>query len=217
MESRQRLDHNMPIPEESILFAPRDSPGPRAVSPPHFSRDRRPAPHCPGRPHRCRQDHHTGQDCCPLSEQFFHSIALITIDTYRIAAVEQLKVYGAIMNLPVEVVITPEQLEQASSAPQRQRTHPHRHSGTEPERHPLHRRTCHLSPAGSWPLTSTLSFRQQPEKSSFSKPSNDLSGLGINNTIITKTDECSTLGVMLDIQMTQRQTLFLYHQRPAGP
>lgn len=39
-------------------------------------------------------------------------VALITIDTYRIAAVEQLKVYGEIMRLPVEVVITPEQLPQ---------------------------------------------------------------------------------------------------------
>ncbi len=41
------------------------------------------------------------------------SIALVTIDTYRIAAVEQLKVYGEIMNLPVEVVLTPEQLQEA--------------------------------------------------------------------------------------------------------
>ena len=38
-------------------------------------------------------------------------VALITIDTYRIAAVEQLKVYGEIMNLPVEVVVQPAQLE----------------------------------------------------------------------------------------------------------
>lgn len=38
---------------------------------------------------------------------------LITIDTYRIAAVEQLKVYGEIMNLPVEVVLTPESLRLA--------------------------------------------------------------------------------------------------------
>ena len=41
------------------------------------------------------------------------SIAFITIDTYRIAAVEQLKVYGDIMSLPVEVVISPEQFERA--------------------------------------------------------------------------------------------------------
>ena len=40
-------------------------------------------------------------------------VALVTIDTYRIAAVEQLKVYGDIMGLPVEVVLAPEQLQEA--------------------------------------------------------------------------------------------------------
>lgn len=40
-------------------------------------------------------------------------IGLITIDTYRIAAVEQLKVYGEIMRLPLEVVIKPQDMERA--------------------------------------------------------------------------------------------------------
>ncbi len=40
-------------------------------------------------------------------------VALVTIDTFRIAAVEQLKVYGEIMGLPVEVVLSPEQLQEA--------------------------------------------------------------------------------------------------------
>lgn len=40
-------------------------------------------------------------------------VGLVTIDTYRIAAVEHLKTYGDIMNLPVEVVYTPADLEQA--------------------------------------------------------------------------------------------------------
>lgn len=44
---------------------------------------------------------------------FGGKIALITIDTYRIAAIEQLKVYGEIMRLPVEVVIKPEEVGQA--------------------------------------------------------------------------------------------------------
>ncbi len=39
-------------------------------------------------------------------------VALITIDTFRIAAVEQLKIYGEIMNLPVEVIFRPDQLPQ---------------------------------------------------------------------------------------------------------
>jgi flagellar biosynthesis protein FlhF len=39
-------------------------------------------------------------------------LTLVTIDTYRIAAVEQLKVYGEIMNLEVDVVMAPEHLEE---------------------------------------------------------------------------------------------------------
>lgn len=39
-------------------------------------------------------------------------VALVTIDTFRIAAVEQLKVYAEIMNLPVEVIFNPAQLPQ---------------------------------------------------------------------------------------------------------
>lgn len=41
------------------------------------------------------------------------SVALITADTYRIAAVEQLKTYGDIMGIPVESVYTAEELNQA--------------------------------------------------------------------------------------------------------
>lgn len=43
-------------------------------------------------------------------------IALFTIDTYRIAAPEQLRIYGDIMNLPVEVIYSPEQLHTAFAA-----------------------------------------------------------------------------------------------------
>lgn len=37
-------------------------------------------------------------------------VALITIDTYRIAAVEQLKTYAEIMGIPLDVVFTPKEL-----------------------------------------------------------------------------------------------------------
>ncbi|MCL6588497.1 MAG: flagellar biosynthesis protein FlhF [Firmicutes bacterium] len=40
-------------------------------------------------------------------------VGLITIDTYRIAAVEHLKTYGDIINLPVEVVYTPSEINQS--------------------------------------------------------------------------------------------------------
>jgi flagellar biosynthesis protein FlhF len=40
-------------------------------------------------------------------------VGLITIDTYRVAAVEQLKVYAEIMRVPLEVVLTPEAFHRA--------------------------------------------------------------------------------------------------------
>jgi flagellar biosynthesis protein FlhF len=41
------------------------------------------------------------------------SVGLITIDTYRIAAVDQLRTYANIINVPLRVVLTPEELRQA--------------------------------------------------------------------------------------------------------
>lgn len=40
-------------------------------------------------------------------------VALITIDTYRIAAVDQLKTYATIINLPLHVVLTPQEMTDA--------------------------------------------------------------------------------------------------------
>lgn len=40
-------------------------------------------------------------------------VGLITIDTYRIAAVEQLKTYAQIIDVPLEVAMSPDQLESA--------------------------------------------------------------------------------------------------------
>ncbi len=42
-------------------------------------------------------------------------VGLITIDTYRIAAVEQLKTYAQIIDVPLEVATSPEQLREATA------------------------------------------------------------------------------------------------------
>jgi flagellar biosynthesis protein FlhF len=44
---------------------------------------------------------------------FGKKVGLITVDTFRIAAVNHLKTYGEIINLPVEVVYAPEELDSA--------------------------------------------------------------------------------------------------------
>jgi flagellar biosynthesis protein FlhF len=41
------------------------------------------------------------------------SVGLITVDTYRIAAVEQLRTYAEIIDLPMEVVSTPREMREA--------------------------------------------------------------------------------------------------------
>lgn len=130
---------------------------------------------------------------------YSNSIAMITIDTYRIAAVEQIKVYGAIMNLPVEVVITPEQLEQALL----------RHGDKEL----ILIDTAGRSPRDTLCIEELASFLRPDlaidkhlvlsattRRSELFEAIHRFGVLGIDNTIITKTDECSTLGIMLDIQ-----------------
>src|SRR5690606_26350105 len=40
-------------------------------------------------------------------------MGLVTVDTYRIAAVEQLRTYAEIIDLPMQVVSTPKEMQQA--------------------------------------------------------------------------------------------------------
>ncbi len=139
---------------------------------------------------------------------YSNSVALITIDTYRIAAVEQIKVYGEIMHLPVDVVISPEQLEEALE----------RHSD---------KALILIDTAGRSPKD-TLSIQ---ELSSFLRPDfniekhlvlsattreNELldairqfAEVGIDRTIFTKVDECMRTGVIFNVQ-TQNTTPLSY-------
>jgi flagellar biosynthesis protein FlhF len=43
-----------------------------------------------------------------------HNVGLITVDTYRIAAVEQLRTYADIIDLPMQVVSTPREMREAA-------------------------------------------------------------------------------------------------------
>ncbi len=134
---------------------------------------------------------------------FSSSIALITIDTYRIAAVEQLKVYGSIMNLPVEVVISPEQLEQALL----------RHH----DKDLILIDTAGRSPRDTFCIKELAGFLRADlgidkhlvlsattRREELFEAIRRFGCLGLDNFIITKTDECATLGVMLDIQMVDQ-------------
>ncbi len=129
-------------------------------------------------------------------------IGFITIDTYRIAAVEQLKVYGDIMNIPVEVVISPEQLENALLNMR--------------DKDLVLIDTAGRSPQDTYCIDELLTFLQPDlfiekhlvlsattrERELFDAIQR-FSVLGLDNTIVTKIDECTSLGVLLDIQIKE--------------
>jgi flagellar biosynthesis protein FlhF len=131
------------------------------------------------------------------------NIGFITIDTYRIAAVEQLKVYGEIMNIQVEVVLSPEQFENALLKLR--------------DKDLILIDTAGRSPQDSLCIDELASFLR-PDLSiekhlvlSATTRENELfeamqrfSILGIDNTIITKIDECTSLGLLLDIQIREK-------------
>lgn len=130
--------------------------------------------------------------------RFGGKVALITIDTYRIAAVEQLKVYGGIMNLPVEVVIKPRDMEFALA----------RHSDCDlilidtAGRSPgnileLQEMSAFLGPEHG--LEHHLLLSATTREAELEMVIQRFSCLPISNLIFSKIDECSLLGVLLNI------------------
>ncbi|MBN2644244.1 MAG: flagellar biosynthesis protein FlhF [Desulfuromonadaceae bacterium] len=127
-------------------------------------------------------------------------VALVTIDTYRIAAVEQLKVYGEIMNVPVEVVMTPAQLRDVLK----------RHHNKDL----ILIDTAGRSPKDDVSLQELASFLAVDESIethlvlSATTREKDLyeifgrfSSLSPRSLLMTKLDECEALGVLLNIHV----------------
>lgn len=128
------------------------------------------------------------------------NVALVTIDTFRIAAVEQLKVYGEIMNLPVEVVVSAKQMRGVLN----------KHSDKE---------LILIDTAGRSPrdevslqnLQEILAPELRTENHlvlSAATRDQDLyetvarfSRVALHNLIFTKIDECAALGVLLNVHL----------------
>ncbi len=135
-------------------------------------------------------------------KRFGGKVALITIDTYRIAAVEQLKVYGEIMNLPVEVVIKPTDMAVALS----------RHSdcdlilidtaGRSPgNRLEIQDMRTFLKP--EYGLENHLLLSATTREIELETIIQQFSCLPINTFIFSKVDECRLLGVLLNMHYSK--------------
>jgi flagellar biosynthesis protein FlhF len=133
-------------------------------------------------------------------------LALITIDTYRIAAVEQLKVYGQIMRLPVEVVIGPEQWASCLNKHHDADLILIDTSGHSPQNALA---VTELSefftaiPAIEKHLVLSATTREHELLHSLQA----FDALAVERTIFTKIDECSNLGVLLNVQVHNARPL----------
>lgn len=126
------------------------------------------------------------------------SIALITIDTYRIAAVEQLKVYGELMNLPVDVVTTPQQLRKTLNRHNDKGLILIDTAGKNPKDIPsLDELQAFLHP--SLEIEKHLVLSAISRESELIQTLSLFNQIGIDSTIFTKIDECTNLGVLLNI------------------
>ncbi len=127
-------------------------------------------------------------------------VALVTIDTYRIAAVEQLKVYGEIMNLPVEVVMNCDELKRVLE----------RHSNKDL----ILIDTAGRSPKDDVSLRELQEFMAVDDaiephlvlsattrERDLYEIYNRFSVLEPRSLLVTKLDECDSLGVLLNIHL----------------
>ncbi len=137
---------------------------------------------------------------------FSRSIALITIDTYRIAAVEQLKVYGEIMHLPVDVVITPDQLAQAIEKHRDKELILIDTAGRSPrDEFCIEELSTFLHPELN--IEKHLVLSATTREKELLDTIERFEPLGISHTIFTKIDECTNLGILLNIQIQNSNPL----------
>ncbi len=142
------------------------------------------------------------QHLCTISD----SIALITIDTYRIAAVEQLKVYGELMNLPVDVVINPRQLDQALFHHRDKDLVLIDTAGRSPrDTFSFDELTTFFLP--DFEIENHLVLSATTRESELSEIYRQFNKLNISNMIMTKIDECSELGVILNHHLESKIAL----------
>ncbi len=126
------------------------------------------------------------------------NIALLTIDNYRIAAAEQLKVYGRIMNVPVEVARTPEQLQKILAGHEDKDLVLIDTAGRSP-RDDMSRRELagflEPLPGVENHLVLSAATRQEDLFSAVGR----FGEMALHGIVFTKTDECDTYGQIINV------------------
>ncbi len=134
------------------------------------------------------------------------NVALVTIDTYRIAAVEQLKVYGGIMNLSVEVVYSPEQLQEAFARHQDKDLILIDTSGRSPrDQASIEELLTFVGPGSGAELHLVLSATNRDLE--LRETIRRFSRLPLKHLIMTKLDECDQCGTLVNVPVSHNLPL----------
>jgi flagellar biosynthesis protein FlhF len=138
-------------------------------------------------------------------------VGMITIDTYRIAAVDQLKAYAEILDIPLEIVLTPEEM---SAALERMREFDLVLIDTSGRSQKDAQRLSELkqfldaaqtsassvdSPAGGRRLEVHLVLSCTSHQGQLLDVAEKFSALGLDRVVFTKVDEAVGLGVILNV------------------
>ncbi len=129
-------------------------------------------------------------------------VALVTADTYRVAAVEQLKTFGEIIGVPVEVVMTPDGLKEAIDSHNDKELIFIDTAGRSPH-HEMHMSELEAFLSKAKPDLTMLVMSVTTNISDQIKAYERFKGLS-THLILTKLDESFNLGSVLDLIVKTR-------------
>jgi flagellar biosynthesis protein FlhF len=138
-------------------------------------------------------------------------VGLITVDTYRIAAVEQLRTYADIIDLPMEIVATPREMHQAMANLADLDLILMDTAGRSP-RDEVKIQELKSMLAEAQPDEVHLVLSSVSSAGSLSKTAEQFAAVGTTALVLTKLDEATSLGNLLPLMRSSRLPLsYLTH------
>jgi flagellar biosynthesis protein FlhF len=133
-------------------------------------------------------------------------VGLITVDTYRIAAVEQLRTYADIIDLPMEIVATPREMHQAVARMADLDLILMDTAGRSP-RDDVKLQELKAMLAEAAPDEVHLVLSSVASAASLCKTAEQFAAVGTTALVLTKLDEAASLGNVLPLARTSRLPL----------
>lgn len=134
-------------------------------------------------------------------------IGLITIDTYRIAAIEQLKTFANIVHIDLKVVYTPEEFREAIHAWEGYELILIDTAGRSPHHRAHMGELAQFLSAAGREIQTYLVVSATMKREDIQDTISRFSQLSIHHLILTKTDETTRYGTILDITHWCKQTI----------